>query len=386
MSLRSVAYTALVGLFVVVAVSVVAGSVLGQPIVLSYVETGSMEPTLEPGDGFVAITAELAGPIQEGDIVVFEAQEIQGGGLTTHRVVGETDRGYVTKGDANPFTDQDSDEPPVKEAQIVAVAWQPGGSVLVVPHLGTVVEGIQSVLGPVQRQVAALLGTSAVLGVSGLAYLFFALTLAWYVVGEWRRRTTKETERVRSRDTGTSTRLVVGLFALLLVGAATAAMVVPAGTQEYGIVSAEFESDDPTIIPVGESESLDRPLANGGAIPVVVYLEPASNGVDVEPQQFYIAGGEQVTATITLHAPDETGYYRRFVTQHRYLAVLPTSTIDFLYRIHPWTPIVVINALIGIPFYVVGVALVGTGRVRNRSRSRDIPLPTRCRRLLRRLY
>jgi hypothetical protein len=36
---------------------------------LTYVETGSMEPTLEPGDGFVAIPAELAGPIDEGDVI-----------------------------------------------------------------------------------------------------------------------------------------------------------------------------------------------------------------------------------------------------------------------------------------------------------------------------
>jgi signal peptidase len=81
-----------------------------------------MEPTLEPGDGFVAVPAELAGPIDDGDVIVFEAETIQGGGLTTHRVVDETDRGFITRGDANPFTDQDDSEPPVKRAQVVAKA------------------------------------------------------------------------------------------------------------------------------------------------------------------------------------------------------------------------------------------------------------------------
>jgi len=385
-SLRTIGYTVLVGLLFLVAVSVVAGSVLGQPVLLSYVETGSMEPTLEPGDGFVAIPAELAGPVDEGDVIVFEAEAIQGGGLTTHRVVSETDRGFVTRGDANPFTDQAGDEPPVKEAQIAAVAWQPGGSVVVIPHLGTAIEGVQAVLETVQRQVASLLGTRAVLGTRGLAYLIFAVTLAWYVVGEWRARDTKEPERARSRDTGVSPRLVVGLFALLLVGGATAAMVGPAGTQQYGVVSAEFESDRPTVIPAGQSELVDRPLANGGLVPVVVYLEPGSEGIEIHPRRLSLSGGEQVTATVTLSAPDETGYYRRFVTQHRYLAILPSSIIDSLYAVHPWAPIVAIDALLAVPFYLVGVRLVGGGRIRRRSRGRDLPTMARVRRAVRRLY
>jgi signal peptidase len=372
--------------FLLVVGGIIAGAALGQPVFLTYVETGSMEPTLEPEDGFVAIPAELAGPIDEGDVIVFEAEAIQGGGLTTHRVVGETDRGFVTRGDANPFTDQDDDEPPVKEAQVVAVAWQPGGSVLVIPHLGTAVEDTQTVLGMVQRQIASLFGTRTVLGTRGLAYLFFAVALGWYVVGEWRARNTKETERVRSRDTGISTRLLIGLFVLLLVGAATAAMVVPAGTQQYDIVSAEYESDNPTVIPTGQSESFDRPLANGGLFPVVVYFEPASEGVDVQPRQFYLSSGERVNATLTLYASDETGYYRRFVTQYRYLAILPLSMIDSLYRFHPWAPTVIIDALVGIPFYLISVRLISTGRIRNRSRSRDLPLLDRFRQTLRKLY
>ena len=388
MSLRSIGYTVLVGLVFVLAVSVVAGSVLGQPVLLSYVETGSMEPTLEPGDGFVAIPAELAGPVDEGDVIVFEAEEIQGGGLTTHRVVGETDRGFLTRGDANPFTDQDGSEPPVKGPQVAAVAWQPGGSVVVIPHLGTAIEGVQAVLETVQRQVASLLGTRAVLGSRGLAYLLFAVTLVWYVVGEWRAGDARRRERARSRDTGVSSRLVVGLFALLLVAGATAAMIAPAGTQQYSVVSAEFESDRSTVVPAGQSESVDRPLANGGLVPVVVYLEPGSEGVEIQPRRFHLSGGEQVNATVILSAPDETGYYRRFVTRHRYLAVLPPPVIGSLHELHPWAPIVAIDAAIAVPFYFVGVVVVGSGRIRRRSRSRgrNVSAVTRLRRAARNLY
>jgi signal peptidase len=377
----------IIGLVVgLIVLSLILGSLLGQPIFLSYVETGSMSPTLESGDGFIAIPAQTDSSIDEGDVIVFRAEEVQGGGLTTHRVVDETDRGFVTRGDANPFTDQDDDEPPVKETQVVAVAWQPGGSVLVISHLGTAVEGTQTVLGTVQRQIASLFGTRTVLGTRGLAYLFFAVALGWYVVGEWRARHGKGRDRVTSRMTGVDTRLVMGALAAMLVVGATAAMVVPAGTQEYGVVSAEFTSESPNVIPMGESKSQRHAVENGGLLPVVTYLEPASEGVEVQPQELYVERRSVANATVTLHAPPETGYYRRFVVEHRYLAVLPRPVIQGLYEVHPWAPIIAIDALIAVPFYLLGVALVGSGRIRRRSRSRDLPTIARVRRAVRRLY
>lgn len=368
MSPRRLLNVALTAAVAVVVLSLIAGSLLGQPILLSYVETGSMEPTLSPGDGFVAIPTEVAGPIQEGDVVVFEAKETQGGGLTTHRVVEVTDRGYVTKGDANPFTDQDNDEPPVKRAQVVAEAWQVGGGVVTIPYLGAAVEGTRGVLASVQRHLAGLFGSRAFLGVAGLAYLFFLGALAWYLVGAWRESGEQSRERKRSRETGVDSRLVVGAFTALLVVGATAAMVAPAGSQEFGVVSAEFESDQPDVIPAGESAERTLQVGNSGFLPVTVFLEPVSEGVDVQPRELSVGGGSVANATLTLQAPPETGYYRRFVAEHRYLALLPPGVIRGLHTLHPWAPVIVIDALVAVPFYLVTVWLVGTGRIRRRSR------------------
>jgi signal peptidase len=379
MSLRRLIELGVTIAVAIVIVSLIAGNLIGQPILLSYVETGSMEPTLNPGDGFVAIPTEVAGPIEEGDVVTFEAQEIQGGGLTTHRVVGETDRGYVTRGDANPFTDQEGDEPPVRSEQIVAVAWQPGGTVLAIPHLGTAVGGLQNAMETVQRQLAALLGTRALLGTQGLAYLIFGLSMALYALDAYFSDPSRE--RSRERDTGTSARLYVGLMALALVLGATAAMAGPAGSEEYTVVSAEFESDRPLVIPQGESNSITYPVGNGGLVPVVVFLEPGSEAVDVRPRELQLGSRSIANATVTLSAPPETGAYRRYVGQHRYLAVLPVPVIRGLHAVHPWLPVAVIDTLLAVPFYLLGVRLVGTGRVRSRSRDK----PSLVARLRRRL-
>jgi signal peptidase len=355
-------------------------------MLLSYVETESMSPTMEPGDGFVPIPTQIAGPIEEGDVITFEAKELHGGGLTTHRVVGESERGYITRGDGNPFTDQDGDEPPVKNPQVVATALEINGQVVVIPNFGTGVEAVQSVLDTTQRQVAAALGVRSAVGSQGLALSFFAMTLLWYVIGERRADETTGGDRDRSRETGFDTRLIVGVCTLLLVLTATAAMVAPAGTQEYGIVSADFDSDQPHVIPQGESTEVDYPVDNGGLIPVISYVEPASEGVAVESTAFSVGPRTTETATVRLDAPAETGYYRRYVVEHRYLAVLPSPVIGTLYTIHPWIPIIAIDALLGFPFYLFGRNLVGTGRLRIRTQNREVPLTTRLRRLVARLY
>jgi len=281
-----------------------------------------------------------------------------------------SDHGYITKGDNNPFTDQDNNEPPVKDAQIVAKAVQIGEHVVTIPYLGTFVGGIQGALAVIQRNVAALLGTRSLLGTQGLAYLLLGFATVGYAVDYLLTgpESDRQSDRSRQRETGRSSTLVVVGLGLLLVGAATAAMLGPAGSQEIGILSAEFESENPTVIPQGESTSLEYSVPNSGLIPVYTYLEPGSEGVEIQPREVRVPGGGTATATLTLSAPPETGYYRRYVVEHRYLALLPQSHVRALYGVHPWLPMIAIGLLLWVPFYVVGTRLVGSGRIRRRTR------------------
>ena len=371
---------------VAVVLSLVIGQYLGQPVLLSFVETGSMQPTLDPGDGFIAIPAPIAGDIGTGDVVTFDAEEIEGGGLTTHRVVDETERGYITQGDANPFTDQDGGEPVVQEADIAATALTIGGSVVVIPHLGTVAMAFQSSLESAQTWLSVTLGTRALQGTQGLAYVLFGLSVVAYAVDWYLTSGTRDRpERDRSREDGTSVFLVLGVLALVLMATATAAMVVPGGTQEYGVVSADFESDNPTVIERGTSEELEYIVPNAGLVPVQTYVTPASPGVGVDPERVAVGGREEASTTVTLTAPDETGYYRLFVEEHRYLAVLPPALIDDLYAIHPWAPLVAINGLLGGGILLTGLLLLRgePARIRSRASRRKTPL---YRQLLREIY
>lgn len=355
------------GVAFVVVVALFAGQLLGQPVLLSYATSASMAPTIQPGDGFLVLPVELTGGVEPGDVVVFHAEELHDGGLTTHRVVEDTPRGYVTKGDANPFTDQADDEPPVKSGQVVGEVVQVGGSVLTVPHLGDLVTGLQGLLREGQSALVGLLGARARLGTRGLAGLLFVagvLSFAVSVVRDRRGTSTPARSRTRTpattstQSTTSTTQVLVGL-ALLVVLSTTASMAVPAGVTEYSVISADTDDPGVRMIPEGGSEVTTYTVRNSGVLPVLVFLEPGSDGITVGSREVYVEGRDAKNATVRISVPDRNGHYRRYLVEHRYLGVLPRPTIRSLYAVHPWLPVVVVDLLAVAVFLAAAVPILG---------------------------
>ena len=364
---------------VVCVLALFAGALLGQPILLSFVETGSMEPTIDTGDGFIAIPSALTGEPEVGDVVVFEAEEIEGGGLTTHRIVGAEERGYITQGDANLGTDQEAGEPVVQDAQIVATAVSVGGTTVTIPHLGTAVMALGDGLDSLQHWLALTLGLDVFLGAGGLAALVLVLSVVLYAIETVRERRQRSYESRVGRDEDfpiDAHHLCIAL-ALLVAISAGAAMVVPGGAHSYDVVSAEFDSDRPLVIEQGTTETVSYDVINGGLVPIVSYLEPGSEGVGVDAERFEVGPRDDVATTVSLTAPDDTGYYPMYVTEHRYLHVLPGSVIDTLHDVHPWVPILTIVSLAGSLTYLLGRLAMRGGDVRTVRREKRTARATR---------
>lgn len=367
--MRSESGRALTLLVVAVVVLLVASSV-GQPVVLSYVRTGSMAPTLESGDGFVSVPAAIAGPPEEGDVIIYRAQELDGGGLTTHRVVGETEAGYITQGDANPFTDQSAGEPPVPRRRIVAVGVGIGGQLLVIPELGTAVVTVRELAGG----VADSLGLPTGPGASNLWFGAAAAGLVLLLFGTSSGRRSRPTagERGRDRDRDETPTLTVRRAALLagalVVVVATASMVLPLGPTEFEVVSAESDVPGPGVIPAGESENATYRISGGGLFPTRYYVEPRGEGIAVTNGSGVVEPGETANATVTLSVPEELGVYRRAVSVDRYPLLLPAPVVDALYRLHPLAPVIAVDALVAVPFLVVARLSNLGGRSRTRGR------------------
>jgi signal peptidase len=321
----------------------------GGPAPVGYVETGSMAPTLSPGDGFVAVPASLAGPPEAGDVVVYRADRLDGGGLTTHRVVERTDRGLVTKGDANAFTDQSAGEPPVSEDRVVAVALAVGDRVVVLPGVGAFAGTVRGTAGA----VAAPFGLPPRAVLVAAAACAAALSLSSGRVRE------------RRRETPVSAGLVVVCCGLAVTAAATASLVVPLGPTTYDVVAAERDAPGPTVVPTGETETTEYVVPGGRLVPTFVTLAPASEGVALDRRRLVVPPGENASVGLALSAPSEPGRYERRVRERRYPLVLPRPVVAGLVGLHPYAPVAVVDGLV-LAATALAAALVGGGRPRRR--------------------
>ena len=125
---RAVRYLGIAALAAIVGFNIwqiAARSLFGQelPGLLGYsalaVMSGSMEPAISAGDLLIIHRKAV---YQEGDVISFS----DNGNYITHRLIGQTDGGFITQGDSNNVPDPE----PVYAEQIV------GRAVLVIPGLG----------------------------------------------------------------------------------------------------------------------------------------------------------------------------------------------------------------------------------------------------------
>jgi signal peptidase len=93
------------------------------------VQTGSMEPQIHVG----SVVFTRPNTYNIGDIITFNRGTI----TVTHRLVGEKNNQYITKGDANKIADPE----PVNKNDVI------GKDVLIVPYIGRAVEYLKTVPG-----------------------------------------------------------------------------------------------------------------------------------------------------------------------------------------------------------------------------------------------
>ena len=358
MGIQSTVQTTITVVLVLIALALVVGQILGQPLLIGYVETGSMEPTIEIGDGFVAIPTVLTADVGEGDVVTFDAQSVGGGGMTTHRVEEVTPEGYITSGDANSFTDQASGEPPVQDAQIVAVALEFDGDVVVLPSIGSGAELVQGTVGSVLGILGIGSITSYGIGTAttavGVLLIAGSLIYGFFTAGK--RPTDRSSDRTELVD---SKWILFALVVVLLLPLMTS-MVIASDTTTIQILSSQNPNDDvPTEIGVGETEIIDYSVENNLFVPKVVVLDSESAGVEFSESVVTVSHGEVRELDLRLSAPDDTGVYTRTRSEHHYYHLLPVPVIVGLHQIHPLLAMGAVSGVVVFPFVVGFLLFVG---------------------------
>ncbi len=373
-------------LLVVLLLIMIIGQLFGQPIVLGFVATGSMSPALEAGDGFVAVPPAIHGEISEGDVITFDAREIEGGGLTTHRVGAVTDEGYVTVGDANPFTDQDGGEPLVQDHQVKAVALQLDGWLVRIPYIGTISLWLQGLL----LTMFGLLGAIPLFGsitegdIGGIMVGTGLVLLIYVILADFSGEGRRSKDRSRKREGAMSSLGILLIIILLITLPATASMVLPSGVNEQQIISSSSPAEDPFIIQSGQSSDVNYQVESSGFFPRVIIIEPASSGVEMTEEVLYVSRGQTAETTATIFAPPETGTYQRAISERQYIGFLPTSLIVSLHNVHPWFAIAAINGVIILVVSIVYILAIGLHPFRMRSTERNVTWVQKTKRVIRR--
>jgi signal peptidase len=164
--------------------------------------------------------------------------------------------------------------------------------------------------------------------------------------------------------------LLVGLL-LVLALPLLSVSAVPSSTDELTIISSTSpDPDDPSIIEAGGYTEANVTIENGQPVPMVIIVEPASEGVRVYDKVLPAASGETVKSKFRVYAPEETGPFVRSRSTSFYIQSLPPSVIAALHRLHP---IIALGATIGVilgPVAIGFLLLVGNRQITLRDVSR----------------
>ncbi|NLW08216.1 MAG: signal peptidase I, partial [Clostridia bacterium] len=118
--------------------SAIGTAILKYPFLLAPIRSNSMYPLLQRGDAAIVYPVD-GSEVALGDIVIFRPRggSLGGQAAVIHRVVsGNNEEGFITRGDANERTDQETGAAAVKPEDIQAKPLMMGGKPLRLRLLG----------------------------------------------------------------------------------------------------------------------------------------------------------------------------------------------------------------------------------------------------------
>jgi signal peptidase len=282
--------------------AVLAAVVFGYaPVSVHYATSDSMEPTIGEGDVFLV----TEGSVEVSDVALYYSSERDG--LVAHRVVDETDAGYVTQGDANPSTDQAGGAPPVAPGEVVGPVVTVGGSPLTLSGLGPVVGVVATNRGLVAGALAVLL--------VGL------LTMEG------------RSERDSRGDLTTAAAFFrpflamgVALMVTTIVVGAAAAPVAVLHTSDPAVAA-----DQRLAVETGTAETVTVPVETD-RLPMTYHVVEASGDLTVTDYELTTSG---VDASVAVEALPSDGTTTGQIRVYTYPAAVPKALVVALHGLHP---------------------------------------------------
>jgi signal peptidase len=307
-----------------------------KPTLAVTIRTWSMRPLFTRGDMvFIWPTGDKS-ILSAGQIIVFRSEDHGIRDWTIHRIVGgDSEQGFITKGDANEMSDQEGmGYPPVQMDWIAGVVPTIGTLPLKIPLLGYI-----PLLVEENMKNPHLL--PMLLGVLALALLLDEVF---------------KTKKKRTEDAMRKGQLysLGGLAFAILMGAlmlmSSLFIALPYGVEKSAGV---LMGSDIGVLEIGDSRELVlAELTNKGFVPSYYCVISQDPQVVIHQDRFLLHRGDSAQVIATVYAQEE-GMYKANIIVGMFMPFLPTSIISFLTGVSFWLALVVVSFVPAVLLFIL---------------------------------
>lgn len=286
-------------LFLILLTVVTVLPTASSPVLLTSPDTTSMEPEITPTDLVIIQSSSSYSP---EDIVLYEDEDVSQPIL--HRIVSETQEGYITQGDANSVTDQESGLDPVTEDQILGKVLSINDSPVVIPYVGILYSNTEILLlGWIILTLFTLLGSNV------------------------------KREHYESHTKRGELQIATAIVILSCIGVVIVTILFPVVESPSFLVTQNPTQEDLSVVSPGESGEDEIIIENPLKIFTTVYAESDSDQISATS----VEREDYDTTVITLEnkPQEQIGVVTGDVRIYTYVRILPRPFIYTLAGIHP---------------------------------------------------
>jgi signal peptidase len=307
-----------------------------KPTLAVTIRSWSMYPLITRGDMVFVLPTGAGTRFTEGQIVVFRSAEHGIRDWTMHRIVGgDSESGFITKGDNNDQTDQEGGHyPPIRREWIAGIVPTIGSLPLKIPLLGYIPLLIEeNMKNP--RLLLLLLG-------------ILASALLLDEVFKTKRRQRKDILQKGQVYLLGGVAFAIMLGALMLMRSVFISL--PYGVER---TAGALLGSEVGILEIGDSRELTLvELENKGTIPSYYCVISRDPQITVHQDRFLMRGGDTAQVVVTVNAREE-GIFNASIIVGMFMPFLPPPVIGFLAGISFWLAIVVVSSVPALPLIIL---------------------------------
>lgn len=318
----------------------ISSLVFKYPLLITTIRSNSMYHLMEKGD-IVFIKPASKNSIQIGDMIVFSTNKnVSDNKLVLHRVVdGNATEGFITKGDANDFLDQDMGFDKVMPENIYSKVITINNNPVKIP-----------VLGHISLWAENLFSRSFLLPVIAIAVVTVLLTA--------QPMAKKRKKRKKSRLDMPLLYFLTGLVMMIIFGSSMLAssrlIYIPYEVSEK--TEGAISGSNIGIIKKGatiENKHIST-VSNKGFYPLLVSVTSKDNQLSFDHSTLLLKPGQEIKINTNVNAAD-IGQYNSTIYVGLFMPFLPLTFIHRLAEVNFWFALLAVSLVPSLPIMLIPI-------------------------------